>query len=131
MEQAKFLRLTQGEVLRILVIRDGRSADEIAKAMGYNSYTYLSRLYLKTELNMSQIETASQVLGVHPDVFNPRSIDELAEIVSLNKIMINELKAEQHFMSAKIERLEEEKRNMAFRLEECENKRRILERANN
>lgn len=131
MEQTKELRLTQGEILRILVVRDGRSADELAKLMGYNSYTYLSRLYLRKELTMAQLETASKVLGVHPDIFNPKSVDELAEIVHLNKTMIAELKAEQQFLSAKIERLEEEKRNMAFRLEECENKRRILERAKN
>lgn len=68
--------LTEGETLLILVKRDGRSAEEIAKDMGIDK-SYLPRLYKMDKLTGKPRERARVVFKDAKKYF-PESADELS-----------------------------------------------------
>ena len=86
MEQTKELRLTQGEIIAYFSSSGRPDADELAKLMGYNSYTYYP-VYTLEKINYGSTRNRFKSPGCTGH-FNPKSVDELAEIVHLNKTMI-------------------------------------------
>lgn len=119
------LTLTQGEVLRILAIRSGRKAQEIAEGLGFASYTYLSKLYLLEKLKPAMIEKASQLFDVPPGVFEtPEDHAELRAAVEENRRQIKMLQLENRSLKAEIALCN-------ARLDECEREKGILEAKKN
>jgi hypothetical protein len=90
-EPLRYLELTEGEILKILIERDERRPDDIAKEMGYNGYTYLPKLYSRMTLNEKQKQAACDVLNVHMEVFDVRTVAELRELIELNRKRIFDL----------------------------------------
>ena len=60
--------IRQGEKLLLLVKRDTRSTEEIAKAMGVDK-SYLPRLYQKEKLPPKPLRSALRVFGVSESYF--------------------------------------------------------------
>lgn len=119
----KFLRLTQGEVLLILVNRDGRKAQQIAEAFGYASYTYLSRLYSlynrTKKMPEDLVRKASEVLGVPPEFFDVERLDHLLEKIESLESRVSILELEKKEQSASLALAH-------ARLDDCERTKQIL-----
>jgi len=124
MAKQKSLVLTQGEILRILVIRSRRKAPDVAAALGLATYTYLSRLYLMERLPKTIVPAACTAFDVHPDIFESKTLEELSSGLDSLKRRVGLLEIEKSHLETKIALL-------SARLEECERKKGILENSRN
>lgn len=94
----EMIRLTQGEILKILVERDARSAEEVADAMGFHR-TYLSKLYKLDKLPAKALRKAVRALGVSEGAF---------QISATAATIGDELEAEKRRLELDNERLRQE-----------------------
>lgn len=122
----KELILSHGEIFLVLVRRDGRSAPDIARALGFSSgYTYLSRLYMKEVLSKKLITQICAVLDACPSVFDqPFTFSELNARLNGHERRIVVLEAEKEHLQTKVALLN-------ARLDECEQQRSILQAKRN
>lgn len=74
--------ITQGDVLMLLIKKDGRKVPEIAKAMGYHSKT-LPGYYQDERLPETVIQKACDVFGVDRSVFEVGSL--IADLSALKE----------------------------------------------
>lgn len=98
--------LKQGEMLLILVKRDGRSADEIAKAMKVDK-SYLPKLYKKDKLPRKPLERAMAVFADAEKYFTEKG--EKLPVVEEPRA---EYRTAATFNAAAMERLLEENRSL-------------------
>lgn len=92
MAQQQALVLADGEKLRILISRDGRSADDLAKAWGITR-RQLSRYSGQKTLNPKVIKRACEVLGVPESIFDERlNADQLLSVLDRHEQEITALR---------------------------------------
>ncbi len=107
--------IRQGEKLLLLVKRDTRSTEEIAKAMGVDK-SYLPRLYQKEKLPPKPLRSAMVVFGVPESYFteNPEPRDMVSEPDAVYRTATSETAR----LRAEIAGLREEMARLAKMLEQ-------------
>lgn len=124
MAKQSLLPLTQGEVLRILVLRSERNAKELAPKLGLEDATYLSKLYRKKMIPDYVKQSACALFGYSEDVFDMKTVKDVFDRIDSMESSINLLKKENDHLQTKVALLN-------ARLEDCERKKGILEAKTN
>lgn len=107
------LRLTHGEVFMVLAHRSKLSAGEIADALGFSAYTYLSKLYKRDIFKPPLIMSICNLLNYPLSVFETQCLDDLhAHLADLER-RVKILEAERDALKTTLSLVN-------LRLEDCE-----------
>lgn len=118
------LNLSQWEILLILVHRCERKAQEVAEGLGLSQYTYLSRLYKRESLPSHLIQKAATFFNMPETIFEKTTLTGLTEQLKALSLRVRVLETDKTLLEARVT-------NLSARLEECEEKKRILSAKSN